>query len=838
MTRAAGILYTVGSVQRRRLAALRPRAGHIMVARIGCLPYTCAVDNQSSPACASVLANGPKFSAPFLQELPSCADALLNLPPRRIHPYQESVPLDGQAPAIVALDVRKRNVSANYRPHGSIIMVAHNAAFALNVSLALLFRYTASCTELLILLDQCTDNSFATITNSLNLFMESRIQRIRVLLQPTPIWEAASENILMSISDPLTFYVSVQPDNLVFEFGWDLQLARPLEAFDDVFSVSGMLGHALGTRTPSTRFLKDRPLIRDLVAASAPRSSLLPSRDHYYIRDTSSRGPLLFHASRIQHLGFFDHELYYLEDSDHEIHCRAGVLHGWATGVVALLSVTELSAFKTKKNGEAAAVPEAKNASKKVLSRIKHRAEAVRKTGRFGCLHEQEKRLKQTPPRSEVRPLPKPAPRDTCNSNSVLERANNGVQRRDSEVASALGHYRVFVYEGTAFDNMSSALLLPGYNATYVGIPGVGVDGGSYSGIFAEYTAPVWVHRALLQDHVRTRDPDEADIFFVPLYMAISEAQPAHKQRLAAVLEALQRSRHFRRSNGADHIIAPQAVSREMASASGLVHVRKLLELGFTGAFEVNGGWTGGWNHNRTIVMPYVANPFLTPIEEAHVAPHDYAMHNRSSSIFYYASVRDWAVDRAGCQRLKLRPLESYPGANVMVKLRSKHLAPQDQYANAIRKSAFCPLTCGDTPTSRRTFDAFATGCVPIIVGTRLFGNCEPPCRQKAGWFEVVGPTLPHLPYEGVWMNWSVFPTVDEKELYAQKSAAGVHDLFRTAITQVGGEEGAARLRAQMYAQRSSMIYGWGDYRTSTVFGHAARRLVEAVLFRLREVKL
>ena len=69
----------------------------------------------------------------------------------------------------------------------------------------------------------------------------------------------------MSISDPLKYYVSVQPDNLVQEVAWDLQLSRPLDSFNDVFSVSGMLAHALGTRTPTTRFLKNRPMIRDPV---------------------------------------------------------------------------------------------------------------------------------------------------------------------------------------------------------------------------------------------------------------------------------------------------------------------------------------------------------------------------------------------------------------------------------------------------------------------------------------------------------------------------------------------------------------------------------------------
>ena len=89
-------------------------------------------------------------------------------------------------------------------------------------------------------------------------------------------------------------------------------------------------------------------------------------------------------------------------------------------------------------------------------------------------------------------------------------------------------------------------------------------------GNLAEYTTPVWVHRALLSDPARTTDPDEADVFFVPLYLTISHSLPSHSNA-PNWLGALEHSRHFRRSGGADHIIAPQVVSREMAALLGWV---------------------------------------------------------------------------------------------------------------------------------------------------------------------------------------------------------------------------------------------------------------------------
>jgi hypothetical protein len=216
---------------------------------------------------------------------------------------------------------------------------------------------------------------------------------------------------------------------------------------------------------------------------------------------------------------------------------------------------------------------------------------------------------------------------------------------------------------------MSSDLQLPGYNSTYVGFPGVGIE--PSKPLFAEYTAPVWVHRALLSDSSRTLNPDEADLFFVPLYLAISESQPSHTARLTAWLSALQQSPHFQRRTGADHIIAPQVISPQVAATSGLAQVRKLLELGFTGAFEVNNAWTAGWSWNRTIVMPYVANPFLTPIEAANASMLEYVGRKRNISIYYVASLRDMSVGLSGCNRAKLRDLESYPSSTTRIRAKA-----------------------------------------------------------------------------------------------------------------------------------------------------------------------
>ena len=48
----------------------------------------------------------------------------------------------------------------------------------------------------------------------------------------------------MSISDPSDYYRCLQPDNIVAEAGWNLRLAAPIRAFEDVIAVSAMCAHS------------------------------------------------------------------------------------------------------------------------------------------------------------------------------------------------------------------------------------------------------------------------------------------------------------------------------------------------------------------------------------------------------------------------------------------------------------------------------------------------------------------------------------------------------------------------------------------------------------------
>ena len=391
-----------------------------------------------------------------------------------------------------------------------------------------------------------------------------------------------------------------------------------------------------------------------------------------------------------------------------------------------------------------------------------------------------------------------------------------------------IGRYRFYVYEGPAVDNMTSALQLPPITQRYA--PQWDHADNLARNMFPEYTAAVWVHRALLHDPSRTLDPDEAELFFAPAYLEISAILPGHTERLTAWLMYIRNSRHFQRNGGRDHLFASSDVREDHhMELHGHARVSSLLHRGFTGTFEMRPGWTGGWPLENMIVMPYVANPFLTSRSRRT----SFAT-KRDVALFYVAHGREQAAIETNCNRKIMKLLSDfrlrYHGSAALpsVVMVGWQMMSQVTYARRIARAYFCPLTCGDTATSRRTFDAVVSGCVPIFVGTRLWGRCDFPCRG------TITLSLPHthLPFEGMWINWSVFPRIDEGRLYAQTTRAGVHAVFRAAMMQASGR--SAALQAQLRDARDHLIYGWGDYRSSPTFGLASRRLVESAIMRLR----
>lgn len=188
------------------------------------------------------------------------------------------------------------------------------------------------------------------------------------------LWEAAGETALMRLSKASRFFISVQPDQLIHEKDWNVRLALPAERFRDVFAVSARCAHALhgGNAIGRCGVKVFKPL---------ERSQRARLRGQFFVRDTCNRGPLLLRADRVRALNYFDFELYHMENSDHDLFCRAA-RHGWVVGLFVIDFETPAH-LCTVCNGSMATGQEARERQAALAAIVQHR-EAVLQY-RVGC---------------------------------------------------------------------------------------------------------------------------------------------------------------------------------------------------------------------------------------------------------------------------------------------------------------------------------------------------------------------------------------------------------------------------------------------------------------------
>ena len=251
------------------------------------------------------------------------------------------------------------------------------------------------------------------------------------------------------------------------------------------------------------------------------------------------------------------------------------------------------------------------------------------------------------------------------------------------------------------------------------------------------------------------------------------------------------------------------------------------------------------------VPVPYV-------VDASRLAGTATQVHNHEISVFFAAHRRPNAAQWSGCDRSKALGLQSVPRSSIHIKQHRRRLLDEDAFAHSMRVADFCLVMCGDTPTSRRIFDAIVADCIPLIVGTRLWGRCEAPCHEGWGWF-VSGREHPHLPFRDTYIDYTRFPRVDEKLLYEDATKAyedavrGVteaeeRDMWRylnsirddvvycveisTPSTRRLLAGRPRHRRRTQWLISTQVVYGYGSPFSSQKFGRAAANLMDGVMLR------
>jgi hypothetical protein len=348
-----------------------------------------------------------------------------------------------------------------------------------------------------------------------------------------------------------------------------------------------------------------------------------------------------------------------------------------------------------------------------------------------------------------------------------------------------------------------------------------------------EEQAEVWLHRGF--DHMteqegRTFNASEADVVIVPGYLHLNhhlvktEQAKSGQGKVPYVNDDWTDLVSSRVIPGKLHLIAVPSWNPKRSNNVGiksLVETLKVSGVPVTSlGFERNRYWQGGVSADRILPVPYVVNPTLSAEELS--AKTTAATDNRriENFVFYAGDGRPHAVDWAGCNRSVILPLQNRTD-NMDVRLvTGGNRLTQEQYNVRMLTSDYCLILCGDTPTSRSLASSMLYGCIPIRVGSRLRGLCEPPCHAGFGW-EATG--ISHLPFANQ-IDWSLFPEVDEAE-FALDPGYVLDDLFLTTSAAVKRE-----LRAIMKETQMAWTYGWGNPVDSTEFGQAVPYIWDSIV--------
>jgi hypothetical protein len=183
--------------------------------------------------------------------------------------------------------------------------------------------------------DTCRQHSFPTF--------------IRIITAPWPLWETKADNTVFSdrLYAQAKYAISVQADQLVLERAWNVFLSIPAAVWPDVISVSTSCAENLQCVSDGRRPMygqigsacNQQGLHKLHVDSSTMHRTGLggPAAEVFHIRDSSTRGPLLFHMSSLRELGFYDERNYILGNDDHDLHLRAFEERRYVTGFYPVL---------------------------------------------------------------------------------------------------------------------------------------------------------------------------------------------------------------------------------------------------------------------------------------------------------------------------------------------------------------------------------------------------------------------------------------------------------------------------------------------------------------------
>ena len=202
------------------------------------------------------------------------------------------------------------------------------------------------------------------------------------------------------------------------------------------------------------------------------------------------------------------------------------------------------------------------------------------------------------------------------NPNEERERFDQLMMEELSKLLDEASRVNVYVYDDPALDFSD---LIDCYRERYGESPWQ-----DERADMAQDMGEIWLHRAMLDHPWRVLEPDQADVFYVPMYPVLSyklmlgsDAKTCrgltHNERIKNAVAYLHtRSVYFQRFGGGDHVIVCAWWNCRSVFTPWQ---RMLLRRAVLGINERNKGWANWGCGGRLLTIPYTASSIITTPE-------------------------------------------------------------------------------------------------------------------------------------------------------------------------------------------------------------------------------
>jgi len=207
----------------------------------------------------------------------------------------------------------------------SIILTVFNKDWLIDKVLYSIFENTKTNTELIIVIDGCTDNSEIVIKNTLKASPSNISTKI---YYADNIYETKANNIGLKASTG-DYIIIVQDDMIINEENWNLRMRKPIENYDDIFAVTSKTAHNWKYNFNNNKNASWCDLLMD----TEHKNKHNTNRDTFAIRNCVNRGPLLIDHQILKSVNYLDEDYSPQLMDDHDLCYKVFEKHGKKCGL-------------------------------------------------------------------------------------------------------------------------------------------------------------------------------------------------------------------------------------------------------------------------------------------------------------------------------------------------------------------------------------------------------------------------------------------------------------------------------------------------------------------------